>query len=687
MRLLYVRYTVFLLVTFVFHVGIFCYSISDVGAQTGSKNELRTLNSYFPFEVPDSVEAWEKRKSRLKRHVQMSLGLWPMPAKCDLNAVIHGRIETDDYTIEKVYFESFPGFYVTGNLYRPKNHQGKTAGILCPHGHYRDGRFRETPQKEIEAMIKRGEEKLKSNARSPLQARCAHLARMGCTVFHYDMLGYADSVQIPYSIAHGFRDPRPHLNKPDAYGFFSPQAESHLQSIMGLQTWNSIRALDFLESLSEVDPSRIGVTGSSGGGTQTFILCAIDPRPSACFPAVMVSTGMQGGCTCENCCNLRVGTGNVEIAALFAPKPMALSAADDWTKEMRAKGFPELSQLYEMLGKPENVRLTETLQFPHGYNQVARKAMYEWFNEHLELNDDVNERESQFFSKQDLTVWNSEHPRPESGEGIEVEVLKNWRLARADKVRALLMDEIDRSQLCESLLGIKRPEQVLMPSLLEIELPEGQSLDRFLVLHDGDSESSEDQELELYTLQEAIENKDLVHYSRLSPIDLLPEGQRENRLVENGRKAAGYTYGYNQSTTAESVFSIERVIETVAGIHDDRNDRLTIIALDNSAMLAPIAAALVDYENVRLVVNSRDRRFDQIGSLTDRYFLPGGSVLGDLPGFLAMNAPREMLVFGNESELAVVKKAYDAKGKAKNLTISDETDRKKVLEQLIDWIE
>ena len=124
---------------------------------------------------------------------------------------------------------------------------------------------------------------------------------------------------------------------------------------MGLQTYNSIRALDWLSELPDVDPARIGVTGASGGGTQTFILCAIDHRPAVAFPAVMVSTAMQGGCTCENCSLLRVGTGNVEFAALMAPRPLGMTGANDWTKEMATKGLPELKAHYAMLGVPDKV--------------------------------------------------------------------------------------------------------------------------------------------------------------------------------------------------------------------------------------------------------------------------------------------------------------------------------------------
>ena len=306
---------------------------------------------------------WTARAARVRRELAVALGLWPMPEKTPLNTVIHGKMERPGYTIEKVYFESVPGFFVTGSLYRPQGKTGPFPGVLSPHGHFKDGRFYEDPAENLSKEIAAGAEKFPDGGRSLLQARCAQLARMGCVVFHYDMIGYADSVQIPQSLAHGFSKQRPEMNAAENWGLFSPQAEEHLQSVMSLQTWDSIRALDSLLSLPDVDPARIGVTGESGGGTQTFILCAMDDRPTVAFPAVMVSTAMQGGCTCENACLLRVDTGNVEIAALFAPKPLGMTAANDWTKEMATKGFPELQQHFAMLGAPQNVMLKPLLQF------------------------------------------------------------------------------------------------------------------------------------------------------------------------------------------------------------------------------------------------------------------------------------------------------------------------------------
>src|SRR5262249_38996016 len=158
------------------------------------------------------------------------------------------------------------------------------------------GRFYDAGDKGAKAQVDKGAEKTLEGGHYPLQARCAQLARMGCVVFHYDMVGYADSKDIGHA------------------AFNDVEADLRLQNLMGLQTWNSVRSLAFRTSLREVDAKRIGVTGASGGGTQTFVLCGIDDRPAAAFPAVMVSTGMQGGCVCENAPYLRIGTGNVEFA-------------------------------------------------------------------------------------------------------------------------------------------------------------------------------------------------------------------------------------------------------------------------------------------------------------------------------------------------------------------------------------
>ena len=193
-----------------------------------------------------------------------------------------------------------PALFVTGNLYRPKNIQGKVPGVVFAHGHRKDARLYVTPEDTLRKKIADGEERFERAGRSTYQSECRQLALMGCVVWQWDMLGDSDSIQLSRELVHRFAKQRPEMNTTENWGLFSPQAEAHCQNVMGLQTLNAVRGLDFLLSLPEVDPQRVAVTGASGGGTQTMILAAIDDRIKLSFPVVMVSTAMQGGCTCEN---------------------------------------------------------------------------------------------------------------------------------------------------------------------------------------------------------------------------------------------------------------------------------------------------------------------------------------------------------------------------------------------------
>ncbi|MGK0187749.1 MAG: hypothetical protein ACI9R3_003539, partial [Verrucomicrobiales bacterium] len=387
---------------------------------------LKDLDGYFPFTPAQSAAEWTERAEELRQQLLVAVGLWPLPERTPLNPIVHGLIDRGDYTVERVAIETLPGFYLTGSLYRPKNVHGRVPAVLSPHGHWSEGRFYDNGVDNTAKEIASGAEKFAEGGRSPLQSRMVQLARMGCVGFHYDMIGYADNTQISYELAHRFAKQRPEMNSRANWGLFSPQAESHLQSIMGLQTWNSMRALDFVLSLPDVDGSRIGITGASGGGTQTFLMGALDSRPAAFFPAVMVSTAMQGGCTCENATLLRIGTGNVEFAALAAPKPYAMTGANDWTVDMATKGFPELKQHFAMLGAEDHVHLTALNQFGHNYNARSRQAMYHWMNRHLKLGltEPIEERDFERLTTAEMTVWDNEHPRPESGDKFERALLR-----------------------------------------------------------------------------------------------------------------------------------------------------------------------------------------------------------------------------------------------------------------------
>jgi hypothetical protein len=383
-------------------------ALAVAGGIAGDRqNPPKTLRDDFTFVPPAAPEAWAARARVVRRQIQVALGLWPMPEATPLNAVVHGRISRDGYTVDRVFFESLPGHFVTGSLYRPAGRTGRLPAVLLPHGHWKGGRFNEASVDEVRKSIVSGAERFEAGGRYPLQAAAVQLARMGVVSFLFDLEGYADSVQIPMGVAHGEPQGRP-KDSPAAPGlFFSADAESRLESIMGLQSWNARRALDFLASLPDVDPSRLAVSGASGGGTQTFILGALDDRPATLFPMVMVGTKMQGGCTCENADYLRIGTGNVEIASLWAPRPLGMTTADDWTKSLPETGFPAMQKLWAMLGAKDNVHVFPLPQFPHNYNYVSRATMYAWMNTQLKLGlpEPIVEEDFTPLTRAEATVW------------------------------------------------------------------------------------------------------------------------------------------------------------------------------------------------------------------------------------------------------------------------------------------
>ncbi len=194
---------------------------------------LKDLDGYFPFDVPDTKEAWLKRREEVRRQTLVATGLWPMPPRPPIEATVYGTVDRDDYTVSKVFFETAPGLYVTGSLYKPKQGEGPFPAILSPHGHWANGRFYAHSDDGLKKELESGAEKFEVGGQYPLQARCVQLARMGCIVFHYDMLGYADSVPLSQELAHGFKTQRPELSKPDRWGLFSAQSELRLINALG----------------------------------------------------------------------------------------------------------------------------------------------------------------------------------------------------------------------------------------------------------------------------------------------------------------------------------------------------------------------------------------------------------------------------------------------------------------------
>ncbi|MFN5916040.1 MAG: alpha/beta hydrolase family protein [Planctomycetota bacterium] len=605
-----------------------------------SKYAIKDLDGHFPFAVPENKEAWETRAGELRQQMLVSLGMYPMPTLAAVKPVVHSRRELDGYAIEKVYFESLPGLYVTGSLYSPTSPLAegqKRPAVLCPHGHWANGRFYYTSDAEMKRELATGAERFESAARSPLQARCVQMARMGIVVFHYDMMGNADNLQISAERVHGFGNPK--VSNPEVpsgkWLLYSTTAEGMLQNIMGMQTINSIQSLEFLLQRPDVDPKRISITGASGGGTQTFIASAIEPRFAGAYPVVMVSTSMQGGCTCENAVGLRVNTGNVELAALTAPRPLGVNAANDWTKDMAKDGFPELKKLYGIYGVPDAVSFHNATHFGHNYNHVTRVPMYGFMNRlfGLGLEEPILEKDFQVLKAADMTVWDEQHPKPQGGIEFETGLLERWAKDVSAKVEA--SSEIRQTGWKTILL----PANTVAKSLSVTDAKtEGDVTTIRVINADGTNVGILKTRSALGTPGLKIRLMSDLKTSETPKADevLLAIddawgvnlGALEQSLVKNPRPAACYTYGYNPSLYLRKLAVLLALLDAPStkslggGIWQSEGALGTMI--DAAAVLRP--------QSVRVPEAACSFDFGQVASIKDANLLPGALRFGNTAG-------------------------------------------------------
>lgn len=303
--------------------------------EAAAREQLATFQSQY-----NNRAEWEKRADTVRASIWRGMGLTRLPPRNNLKPILKDKRTYQGYSVENIALETLPGYFLTGNLYRPLGNPGNNslAGILSPHGHFDNAR-----------------------TRSDMQHRCATLARMGSVVIAWDMVGWGESKQYP-----------------------------HEHKALALQLWNSIRAVDYLASLPEVDSSRIGVTGASGGGTQTFLLTALDQRIAASAPVVMVASHFFGGCVCESGMPIHKSkeheTNNADIAALAAPRPQLLvSVGKDWTKNTPEVELPYIRNVYNLYGAAINISNFHLPNEGHDYGYTKRVPVYRFFADSLKL--------------------------------------------------------------------------------------------------------------------------------------------------------------------------------------------------------------------------------------------------------------------------------------------------------------
>ena len=306
----------------------------------GAKHLERLLVKY---PTREDVEA---RKLRIRAHIYSTLGLTGLK-KCPLNPIKSNLRRYDGYTVENMALEILPGVWVSGSLYMPAKSDGQLPLMLSPHGHFYNKEDHSIPNE-------------RGRYRPEQQIRCAMLAQMGVAVFSYDMWAWGES-----EIAFRLKDHRSDLG-------------------LTMQTWQSIRILDYFCAQQWVDTTRVGVTGASGGGTQVMIIAALDERITLSVPVAMLSSHFFGGCPCESGLPIHILPGelmsnNAELGALVAPRPqLVISDGNDWTQTVPEIEFPYLQAIYDLYGARNRVCNVHLKSDHHDYGVNKRRALYDF---------------------------------------------------------------------------------------------------------------------------------------------------------------------------------------------------------------------------------------------------------------------------------------------------------------------
>lgn len=353
-----------------------------------------------------SAPGWEQRQQTLRQTLMDIVG--PFPEKTPLNATVTRTIEKDDYRVEHIVFESQPGFFVTSSLFIPTGSGNNRApAVLYVSGHTTDG-YRS----------------------SAYQHKILNLVKKGFVVFAIDPVGQGERLEYydPETMASVVGGPTSEHSYPGAQAFITGS------SLARYMIWDGIRAVDYLVARDEVDPSRIGITGMSGGGTQTAYIAAFDERIHAAVPSNYITNFTRllqtlGPQDAEQ--NLLHGIANGidhgDLLAVRAPKPvLIMSTINDFFSIQGARETAEeVTGIYEAYGQEENVGFVEDIG-GHTVTRKNREAMYAFFQDHLE--------------------------NPGSFEDLDVEILSD------DEIRVTRTGQVSRSFGGETVYSLNRKE-------------------------------------------------------------------------------------------------------------------------------------------------------------------------------------------------------------------------------------
>jgi cephalosporin-C deacetylase-like acetyl esterase len=346
-----------------------------------------------------SKDEWLKLRPKLKEQYLDMLGLWPLPEKTPLNAKVNGTIEHGDVTIEKLHFQSKPGLYVTGNLYRPKA-----------------SRERERPEKLPTILYVCGHSgRGRDGNKTAFQDHGMWFASNGYVCLIIDTLQLGEVA----GKHHG------------TYNLNRLWWQSLGYTPAGVECWNGVRAIDYLVTRKDVDPERIGVTGISGGGAATFWIAAADERVKVAVPvsgmsdleSYVTNKVVNGHCDCMFLVNTYQWEWTT-IAAMIAPRPMLFANSDKdgiFPMDGNRRIIKRLRDCYTMLGAPDLVDEYVSVG-GHDYRPDLRVAIFKFINKHLKKdNGPVKDADFKALAGKELRVFpeDSDLPKDELNSKID----------------------------------------------------------------------------------------------------------------------------------------------------------------------------------------------------------------------------------------------------------------------------
>ena len=378
-----------------------------------------------------SAEAMIARRQLLRSQFRKLLG--DLPERTPLDARTVGIVEGDDYRIERVIFQSRPHHHVTANLYLPKVRTGRVPGVLVPCGHADNGK-----------------------ASGPYQSVCILLARHGCAALIYDPIGQGERNQLRELERHGTTE----------HTLVGAGALLVGWNTANYRVWDGLRAMDYLASRDEVDPSRLGCTGNSGGGTMTTWLMALDERIVAAAPSCFITTVERlfstiGPQDCEQHFPAQgaLGIEHTDFITMRAPQPTLIVAADQDFFDIRGtrEAYGQAKAVYTVLGQPERVGFF-SYNDKHGFSQPRREAAVAWMRRWLADDDQpIHEAEPILRTNAELQVTERGQvidEFPDETTVVELAMAEARRLSEGRKAGWQKMSIEDRVQRVRKALNL-----------------------------------------------------------------------------------------------------------------------------------------------------------------------------------------------------------------------------------------